>query len=75
MSNAVAYVEKLKSRNIAIKSQTERWLDTSSANPISDVVLAIMFWAAAEEHRKISERTKAGIKRLRAIGQWKGGRS
>ena len=71
---AVGYVEKLKSRGIAIKSLTEGWLDTSTENPISDVVLAIMSWAGAEERKKISERTKAGIARRRAIGQWKGGR-
>lgn len=74
MSVAVAYVQNLKARGVAIKSLTESWLDTSDQNPVSDVILAVMAWAAAEERRKISERTRAGIKRLRAIGQWKGGR-
>ena len=41
---------------------------------MAEVVLAIMSWAASEERRKISERTKAGIARLKAKGQWKGGR-
>ena len=74
MSNVVAYVQSLKSRGVGIKSMTESWLDTTTENPISGVVLAIMSWAAAEERRKISERTKAGINRLKAIGQWTGGR-
>ena len=52
---------------------TESWLDTSQEG-ISDMVLSIMSWAAAEERRKISERTKAGIQRRKNLGIWKGGR-
>ena len=74
MSVTVGRIQRLRERGIAIKSLTESWLDTSADNPISEVILAVMSWAAAEERRKISERTKAGIRRLRAIGQWKGGR-
>ena len=74
MSISLGYVEKLKGRGVGVKSLTESWLDTTSENPIGDVILAIMSWAAAEERRKISERTKAGIARRRAIGQWHGGR-
>ncbi len=74
MSNAVAYVQKLRGRGVGIRSLTESWLDTTVENPMSDLILAVMSWAAAEERRKISERTKAGIQRLKNIGQWKGGR-
>jgi len=73
-SQVLAYIERLKRRRIALKSLTESWLDTSSDNPYSELIMAVMSWAASEERRKISERTKAGIKRRRAIGQWKGGR-
>lgn len=71
---AVGRIQKLKERGVGIKSLTEEWLNTSSDNPMSDLILAIMSWAAAEERRKISERTKAGILRRRNIGQWRGGR-
>lgn len=74
MFTAVGRVQKLRERGVGLKSLTESWLDTAKENPIGDVVLSIMGWAAAEERRKISERTKAGIARRRAIGQWKGGR-
>jgi DNA invertase Pin-like site-specific DNA recombinase len=74
MSQVVGRLERLKSRGVAILSLTESWLDTSKENPMSEVIIAIMAWAAAEERRKISERTKAGIAKRRAIGQWKGGR-
>jgi len=71
--NTLAYIKQLKDRAIWIKSLTESWLDTSQEG-IADIVLAIMSWAAAEERRKISERTKAGIARRKSLGIWKGGR-
>lgn len=70
----MSYVQQLKFHKIGLISMTESWLDTREENPMSELVLAIMSWASAEERRKISERTKAGIRRLRAIGQWHGGR-
>ena len=71
--NTMAYIKQLKERGVWLKSMTETWLDTSQEG-ITDIVLAIMSWAAAEERKKISDRTKAGIARRRAIGQWRGGR-
>lgn len=71
--NTMAYIKQLKDRGVWLRSLTESWLDTKQEG-ISDIVLAVMSWAAAEERRKISERTKAGIARRRAIGQWRGGR-
>jgi len=73
ISPTMAYIKRLKDRGVWLKSMTESWLDTSQEG-ITDIVLAIMSWASAEERKKISERTKAGIARKRAIGQWKGGR-
>jgi DNA invertase Pin-like site-specific DNA recombinase len=74
MSQVVGRIQTLKRRGVAVKSYTESWLDTSTDNPMSELVLAIMSWAAAEERRKISERTKAGIQRLRNLNAWHGGR-
>ena len=74
LSVVIGRIQKLRERGIGIKSLTEEWLNTSTDSPMADLVLAVMAWAAAEERRKISERTKAGIARKRAIGQWKGGR-
>lgn len=71
--STMSYIKRLKERGIWLKSMTESWLDTSQEG-ITEIVLAIMAWASAEERKKISERTKAGIARRRAIGQWKGGR-
>ena len=72
--NTLSYIQQLKSRSIWLKSLTESWFDTSVENPVADIVISVMSWAAANERKKISERTKAGIARRRAIGQWKGGR-
>lgn len=69
----MSYIKQLKGRGIWLRSMTESWLDTSQEG-ITDIVLAIMSWAASEERKKISERTKAGIARRRKLGTWKGGR-
>lgn len=69
----MSYIKQLKDRGIWLKSMTESWLDTSQEG-ITDIVLAIMSWASAEERKKISERTKAGIANKRKQGKWKGGR-
>ncbi len=69
----MAYIQKLKDRGIWLKSMTESWLDTGQEG-ITEIVLAIMAWASAEERKKISERTKAGIAKKRADGTWRGGR-
>jgi DNA invertase Pin-like site-specific DNA recombinase len=71
--STMSYIKQLKERGIWLRSMTESWLDTSSEG-MTEIVLAIMSWASAEESRKISDRTKAGIAQKRAIGQWKGGR-
>jgi|SRR3989337_3288006 len=74
LSNVIGRIQKLRDRKIGIKSLTESWVNTGEDNPMSELVLAVMSWAASEERRKISERTKAGIARRRAIGTWRGGR-
>lgn len=74
MSTVVGRIQKLRERGVGIRSLTESWLDTSQENPVAELLLAVMAWAAGEERRKISERTKAGIQRKRNIGQWRGGR-
>lgn len=74
MNQVVGRIYKLKERGVGIMSYHETWLDTTSESQVSELILAIMSWVAAEERRKISDRTKAGIKMRRAIGQWRGGR-
>ncbi len=71
--NTLKYIQDLKRNKIALKSYTESWLDTSQEG-VAELLLAIFSWVAAEERRKISQRTKAGIQRLKNIGQYKGGR-
>ncbi len=69
----MSYIKRLKARRVWLKSMTETWLDTSQEG-ITEVVLAIMSWASAEERKNISERTKAGIRNRKALGVYKGGR-
>lgn len=74
MVTVLARLQQLQARGVAVKSLTESWFDTSKDNPMADIIMAVITWASAEERRRISERTKAGIQRLKNIGAWKGGR-
>jgi DNA invertase Pin-like site-specific DNA recombinase len=74
IGHTLSYIQRLRDRGVAVKSMTEAWVDTSLDNPLGEFLIAVFSWVAAEERRKISQRTKAGIARRRAIGQWRGGR-
>lgn len=68
MLNTLSYIRQLKDYKTGLRSLQESWLDTSKEG-ISELLLGIMSWVAAEEKRKISERTKAGLKRAKARGK------
>ena len=67
MSNTLSYIKQLRAYNTGLKSLQESWLDTSQEG-VAELLLAVMSWVAAEERKKISERTKAGLARLKAKG-------
>jgi DNA invertase Pin-like site-specific DNA recombinase len=68
ITNTLSYINQLKKYNCALISIQESWLDTS-AQGVGELLLSIMSWVAAEEKRKISERTKAGLERARKQGK------
>jgi len=70
--NTLSYVNQLKKHNIALRSFTEN-IDTSEEGT-QELIMIIMMWLSAEERRKISLRTRAGIARKKELGEWKGGR-
>lgn len=74
IGHTLAYIKQLQSRKRGLKSLTESWVDLTTDNPLTELILAIFSWVASEERRKISERTKLGIQRRRNLGIWKGGR-
>jgi len=67
----LSYIKQLKSRGVFLQSMTETWINTKDEG-ITEMLLAIMSWMAAEERRKISERTKAGMARKKAQGKHMG---
>lgn len=74
IGHTLAYIQRLRGRHVAVKSLTETWVDTSEENPLGEFLIAVFSWVAAEERKKISERTKLGIQRRKNLGIWKGGR-
>lgn len=66
--NTMSYIKQLRNYNTGLKSLQESWLDTKQEG-VADIILSVMAWSAADESRKISERTKAGLARARAKGK------
>lgn len=61
------YLETLTGYGIAWRSYTEQFFD--SCGPFRDAVISIMATLAKQERVKRSERTKAGLARVRAAGK------
>lgn len=72
MSNTLSYIKQLKQYKCGLRSLQETWLDTSQEG-IAELLIGIFAWVANEEKKRISERTKAGLAKLKAKG-WKLGR-
>jgi DNA invertase Pin-like site-specific DNA recombinase len=62
INNTLSYLKRLKNHNVSIRSLQEPWLDTSDTG-MGELLIAIFSWVAAQERKRISERTKAGMMR------------
>jgi DNA invertase Pin-like site-specific DNA recombinase len=60
INNTLSYLKRLKNHSVSIKSLQEGWLDTSDTG-MGELLIAIFSWVAAQERKRISERTKAGM--------------
>ena len=72
--DVLRYIRQLRGNNIGLMSEQEKWLDTRSENPTSELLLLLFSWVAKQERLKISDRTKAAHARLKAIGMSTGHR-
>jgi DNA invertase Pin-like site-specific DNA recombinase len=61
------YLRQLSASGIAFKSYTEQYID--SLGPFADAIIGIIGAVAQQERLRISERTKAGMARVRATGK------
>lgn len=68
MNQTLSYIEQLKNYKTALVSYQERWLDTTQPG-VGDIMIAIMSWMAAEERKRISDRTKAALHKLKVNGK------
>lgn len=63
----LVYLTRLEGWKVGWRSYQEQWFD--SCGPFKDAVISIMATLAEQERITISERTKAGLRRVRAAGQ------
>jgi len=71
MVKTVGYLQQLSAAGVAFHSYTEPVL-CSDNEMVRDILLAVMASLARAERQKISERTKAGLDRVRAHGSKSG---
>ena len=62
----LSYLQRLTDSGIKFKSYTEQYIDSLGA--FSDAIIGVLAAVAAQERLRISERTKAGLARVRARG-------
>jgi DNA invertase Pin-like site-specific DNA recombinase len=68
ITSTLSYIKQLKANKVCLKSFQEGWLDTSQEG-VSELLLAILSWVAEQEKKRISERTKAGLNRIKEEGK------
>lgn len=70
VSTTFAYVEQLADSGVSVHSYTQPLLSTASENKlVRDIVLAVLAAVAEDERARISERTKAGLRRAKRAGK------
>ena len=67
LRKTIYHLQHLDDFGVSFRSFTEQYLDTCGI--FRDVVIGIMATLAQQEHIRISERTKAGLARVRSRGK------
>lgn len=65
-------VEMIQSKGAGLKSITDKWLDLSDDNPMSEFIFTIFSGLAQFERKMIKQRQKEGIEIAKSEGKFKG---
>lgn len=65
-------VEQLQNKDVALKSVSDKWLDLSDDNPMSEFIFTIFSRLAQFERKMIKQRQKEGIEIAKGEGRFKG---
>lgn len=65
-------VEIIQSKGAGLKSITDKWLDLSDDNPMSEILFTIFAGLAQFERKMIKQRQKEGIEIAKSEGKFKG---
>jgi DNA invertase Pin-like site-specific DNA recombinase len=65
-------VEIIQSKGAGLKSITDKWLDLSDDNPMSEFIFTIFSGLAQFERKMIKQRQKEGIEIAKSEGKFKG---
>ncbi|KMY48354.1 recombinase family protein [Peribacillus loiseleuriae] len=68
----LAIVETIQSKGAGLKSITDKWLDLSDDNPMSELLFTIFSGLAQFERKMIKQRQKEGIEIAKSEGKFRG---
>lgn len=64
----LSHLKKLRDYGVALKSLREPWVDTRDEG-LTELLTAVLAWAARQERENISARTKAGLRGKENVGK------
>jgi DNA invertase Pin-like site-specific DNA recombinase len=65
-------VEEFKQQGASLRSVNDRWLDTTTENPFSELLITIFSGLAQYERKMIKQRQKEGVAIAKEQGKYKG---
>ncbi|WP_146548379.1 recombinase family protein [Rummeliibacillus suwonensis] len=68
----IELVEVIQSKGVGLRSITDKWLDLSDDNPMSELIFTIFSGLAQYERRMIKQRQSEGVAIAKAKGKYKG---
>jgi len=68
MFNTLGYIKRIRRNKVGIKSLQEPMFDFTD-DGLGEVLVAFYAWVAAQERKRIIERTKSGLQRARSQGK------
>lgn len=65
-------IETIKNKKASLRSVNDKWLDTSTENPFSELLVTIFSGLAQYERKMIKQRQREGVAEAKKAGKYKG---
>jgi DNA invertase Pin-like site-specific DNA recombinase len=65
-------IETIRSKNASLRSVNDKWLDTTTGNPFSDLLITFFSGLSEYERKMIKQRQKEGVAEAKKAGKYTG---